>query len=215
MSVAATTTGRIRRPSARLLVVLTVTALFLPPSAARAVPVGGARATVPAGVWPLSPIPTVVHPFDPPDSAYGAGHRGVDLAGALGAPVHAAMAGTVTFAGPLAGRGVVVVDHGDTRTTYEPVTPSVEVGDRVAQGAVLGTLTATQSHCLPAICLHWGWIRNADGVYLDPLGLIGLGRSVRLLPLWPSVPVSRVEAPAPFGVLPYGGWLPLIARLLR
>lgn len=214
MNPAAITAGRIRRPGARLLVVLTVTALLLLPSAARAAAVGGAGAAVPTGGWPLSPAPAVVHVFDPPDSTYGAGHRGVDLAGSVGAPVLAAMGGSVTFAGSLAGRGVVVVDHGDTRTTYEPVAASVSVGDVVAQGAVIGTLTATQSHCLPAICLHWGWIRNADDVYLDPLGLIGLGRSVRLLPLWRSAPAARVAAPAPLAALPYGDWLPLIARLL-
>jgi len=35
----------------------------------------------PVGVWPLVPEPDVVEGFDPPDSPYGAGHRGVDLAG--------------------------------------------------------------------------------------------------------------------------------------
>ncbi|MGZ6099394.1 MAG: murein hydrolase activator EnvC family protein [Myxococcaceae bacterium] len=214
MSAAAITTGRIRRPGVRLLVVLAVAVLLLLPSAARSATVGGAGAAVPTGAWPLSPAPTVEHPFDPPDSAYGSGHRGVDLAGTVGAPVRAAMSGTVTFAGSLAGRGVVVVDHGDTRTTYEPVAATVAVGDAVAQGAVIGTLTGVQSHCLPSICLHWGWIRNADDVYLDPLGLIGLGHSVRLLPLWRAAPAARTGTPSPFAALPYGGWLPLIARLL-
>ena len=41
-----------------------------------------AAATDPVGVWPLQPEPEVVRPFDPPDSPYGAGHRGVDLLGA-------------------------------------------------------------------------------------------------------------------------------------
>ncbi len=62
------------------------------------------------GVWPLDPRPAVVAGFDPPLSAYGAGHRGVDLAGAPGQQVRAAAAGRVTFAGSLAGRGVVVVE---------------------------------------------------------------------------------------------------------
>jgi hypothetical protein len=50
----------------------------------------------------------------------------------------------------------------------------------VAAGAVLGHLTLTGSHCLPAACLHWGLLRGED--YLDPLSLLGLER-VRLLPL--------------------------------
>ena len=79
----------------------------------------------PVGVWPLRPTPEVVAGFDPPDSPYGAGHRGVDLAGSVGQVVHTALAGRVTFAGSIAGRGVVVVDHGPTRTTYEPVTATV------------------------------------------------------------------------------------------
>jgi len=195
LSAITSATGGIRRPGAPLLVVLTAVALLLLPSAARAAAVGGAGATVPTGGWPLSPTPTVVRGFDPPTSTWGAGHRGVDLAGTVGEPVHAALSGTVTFAGPLAGRGVVVVDHGSTRTTYEPVTPGVAVGDEVAAGAVLGTLTIVQSHCLPAACLHWGWIRDADDVYLDPLGLIGLGRPVRLLPLWRAGPAPRIGSP--------------------
>lgn len=139
------------------------------------------------GVWPLQPQHEVVRGFDPPGSPYGAGHRGVDLAGHVGEPVHAALAGTITFAGQLAGRGVVVVDHGSVRTTYEPVAATVHVGQHVAAGAVIGRLTLVQSHCFPAACLHWGLIRDADDVYLDPLTLVGQA-PIRLLPLWRSLP---------------------------
>ncbi|WP_141012913.1 M23 family metallopeptidase [Nocardioides sambongensis] len=139
--------------------------------------------TVPVGVWPLLPTPTVVHDFDPPATAYGAGHRGVDLAGTFGSSVRSALPGTVLFAGSLAGRGVVVVGHGDTRTTYEPVSASVAVGDRVEAGAVIGHLQLALSHCFPRACLHWGWLRGQT--YLDPLLLVGAG-PVRLLPLWPG-----------------------------
>lgn len=134
----------------------------------------------PTGVWPLSPRPAVVSGFDPPDSRYGAGHRGVDLEGRPGQPVLAAAGGTVTFAGSLAGRGVVVVSHGATRTTYEPVRSEVAVGDAVAAGQVIGTLQATAGHCWPATCLHWGLIEGET--YLNPLTLVGAG-PVRLLPL--------------------------------
>ncbi|UDY22632.1 M23 family metallopeptidase [Nocardioides sp. Kera G14] len=148
----------------------------------------------PGGVWPLSPTPSVVHGFDPPSVEWGAGHRGVDLAGSVGQQVHAAVAGTVSFAGSIAGKPVVVVDEGETRTTYEPVVASVAVGDLVAGGAVIGTLAALFSHCSPAACLHWGLIRNSDDVYLDPLTLVG-AVEVRLLPLWRELPADSGPAP--------------------
>ena len=133
-----------------------------------------------AGVWPLQPTPAVVEGFRPPSVPYGAGHRGVDLAGRAGQVVLAAAGGRVTYAGSLAGRGVVVVDHGPTRTTYEPVRATVAVGTVVAAGDPLGRLETAGSHCAPAACLHWGLL-VAD-MYLDPLTLVGAG-PVRLLPL--------------------------------
>jgi murein DD-endopeptidase MepM/ murein hydrolase activator NlpD len=147
---------------------------------------GLAPATDPVGVWPLQPEPAVVRGFEPPSSPYGPGHRGVDLLGEPGRPVGSALAGTVTYAGLLAGRGVVVVNHGATRTTYQPVTAAVAVGQAVAPGELLGVLELSGSHCFPRACLHWGWI--AGQTYLDPLRLVGLG-PVRLLPLWRDEPV--------------------------
>ncbi len=158
----------------------------------------------PVGVWPLRPEPEVVAHFDPPATPYGPGHRGVDLLGRAGQRVHAALAGTVTYAGPLAGRGVVVVSHGDSRTTYEPVAAAVSVGDAVEQGSGIGTLQAFGSHCVPQVCLHWGWLRGET--YLDPLLLVGAG-PVRLLPLWRDEPVTRSAGPGPLR-LPYAFWRP-------
>lgn len=139
------------------------------------------------GVWPLRPRPAVVAPFDPPLTTYGPGHRGVDLAGTPGQEVRVAVDGRVTFAGSLAGRGVVVVSHGSTRTTYEPVHASVRVGTEVVAGDVLGTLESFASHCAPAACLHWGLIEGKT--YLDPLTLVG-GGPVRLLPLYAPGPLA-------------------------
>lgn len=152
------------------------------------------RQTTAVGEWPLRPEPEVVRRFDPPSSPWGRGHRGVDLAGHVGQVVRTALPGRVSYAARLAGRGVVVVDHGDTRTTYEPVVADVEVGQRVAGGERLGRLEAVGSHCPPQACLHWGWIRGED--YLDPLRLVGLG-PVRLLPLAGSArsPTARPGSP--------------------
>lgn len=162
------------------------------------VPAASAEAD-PVGAWPLQPEPRVVRGFDPPAVSWAAGHRGVDLLGRYGQAVGAALPGVVRFAGRLAGRGVVVVGHGDTRTTYEPVTPAVEVGDRVGRGGTLGHLDLAGSHCLPRACLHWGWRR--DDTYLDPLALVG-ARPVRLLPLWRDEPVGLALTPASGAVAP-------------
>jgi murein DD-endopeptidase MepM/ murein hydrolase activator NlpD len=144
-------------------------------SVARApVPVAGYR-------WPLDGVPALVRRFDPPPRPWLAGHRGVDLAAAPGATVRAAGPGTVAFAGTVAGRGVVSVQHADgLRTTYEPVEPSVVAGAAVAAGAAIGVLMAGHAGCPAPACLHWGLRRGET--YLDPLMLLGFGR-VRLLPL--------------------------------
>ena len=188
--------------AALTLALLTLTVLGLPaPATPRPGPTylpspaaPGPSATSSPAVWPLDPQPTVVAGFDPPVSAYGAGHRGVDLAGRPGQPVRAAAAGRVVFAGAVAGRGVVVVDHGATRTTYEPVRADVALGSLVAAGEQVGTLQSAGSHCAPATCLHWGLI--AGETYLDPLTLVS-GRRVRLLPLFSAgAGLTRAGGPA-------------------
>jgi murein DD-endopeptidase MepM/ murein hydrolase activator NlpD len=134
--------------------------------------------------WPLDGAPTVVRRFSPPPEPWLPGHRGVDLSTHPGVIVRSAGDGVVYFAGVVAGRGVVSVEHaGGLRTTYEPVAASVAAGARVDAGWALGTLAAGHPGCPAAACLHWGLRRGV--VYLDPLGLIGPVR-VRLLPLHPS-----------------------------
>lgn len=129
----------------------------------------------------VRPVPGPVrNAFDPPEQAWSSGHRGVDLAAAPGEAVRSALAGRVTFAGPIAGRGVVVVDHGGRRTTYEPVLAWVEVGEPVAAGEVVGIVEPVPGHCFPVTCLHWGLRLGEE--YRDPLTLLGPSR-VRLLPL--------------------------------
>ncbi|GGJ76788.1 hypothetical protein GCM10010123_03510 [Pilimelia anulata] len=133
------------------------------------------------GRWPLDGVVDVARPFDPPPEPWRPGHRGVDLGGRGGAVVRAALAGRVLFAGTVAGRGVVSVAHADgLRTTYEPVTGPPPAGTEVVAGGPLGRLAAGHRGCARPACLHWGLRRERD--YLDPLAVLGLGRS-RLLPL--------------------------------
>ncbi|MBO0870787.1 MAG: M23 family metallopeptidase [Micromonosporaceae bacterium] len=138
-------------------------------------------APAPAFRWPLDGTPQVTRPFQPPPQPWLPGHRGVDLAATPGAVVRAAGAGTVAFAGQVAGVGVVSIDHaGGLRTTYEPVRPLVHAGQQVAASDPIAILLAGHPGCPIAACLHWG-LRRGD-VYLDPLALLGFAR-IRLLPL--------------------------------
>lgn len=137
--------------------------------------------------WPLRPRPQLVHGFEPPPKPWLPGHRGVDLAGSPGQPILSATPGTITYAGQLAGRGVIAVTHGQLRTTYEPVIPSAKVGTSVRPGQQLGHLSAAGSHCSPATCLHWGLLKGKT--YLDPLSLLP-SHPVRLLPLTDTPPTK-------------------------
>ncbi|MFH8570734.1 M23 family metallopeptidase [Streptomyces sp. NPDC017993] len=146
----------------------------------RAWPVDG-----PAGLRP-----TVVRGWEPPPSPWAAGHRGVDLSASAGVPVRAAAPGNVTFAGTVAGRGVLTIElprsgHPPLRTTYEPVRATVRKGTRVRAGQAVAVLQRGPFHCRGP-CLHWGLRRGKD--YLNPLSLLPPsmlhGGHSRLLPIF-------------------------------
>ncbi|MFC9031939.1 murein hydrolase activator EnvC family protein [Streptomyces arboris] len=125
-------------------------------------------------VWPLAGRPTVLRGWEPPATPYGPGHRGVDLAARPGDAVVAAATGRVSFAGRVAGRGVLVIELAGSgapplRTTYEPVRALVKKGDEVVAGQPVGVLEAGPFHCAGG-CLHWG-LRRGEA-YLDPLTLL-------------------------------------------
>ena len=172
----------------RLMLMLTMTAALTGLLAPPPVPAVG-------GAWPVGTRPPIVRGWAPPATEYGAGHRGVDLAAPVGSPVRAVAPGRVSFAGRVAGRGVVTVELSGTgdpplRTTYEPVTASVKEGETVMSGEVVGVLEPATGHCGPASCLHWGLLR--EDTYLDPLSLLPpwlLHRGPsRLLPIPPTGP---------------------------
>lgn len=141
-------------------------------------PVPAASPPAPAAPRPVPPVGDAHHPpavargFDPPHAPWGAGHRGVDLHTATGAQVRSPVSGTVTFAGQVAGRGVVVVTHADgMRSSLEPVAATVPVGTTVTGGEQIATVESSPSgHCRPASCLHWG-VRDGER-YVDPLSLL-------------------------------------------
>lgn len=167
------------------LLLLACTAVLLALGWALFGPARQAEAVDGGFVAPLRAPLTVLQRFNPPANPWLPGNRGVDLAATVGEPVVAAADGVVLYAGLLAGRGVVSVNHGALRSTYEPVDPIVSRGESVRRGEVIGRVSAVADGCgPPGGCLHWGAIR--DGAYIDPLGLLGLlgPRPVRLLPVW-------------------------------
>lgn len=151
-----------------------------------------AAAVTPASVaaedrfdWPMRPRPAVARSFDKPRERWNRGHRGVDLMGSADQRVFAVGPGIVVFAGSLAGRPLVSIQHeGGLRTTYEPITPLVRSGERVNQGSVIGTLQSGHPGCPASTCLHWGALRGPASAadYLDPLGLLA-STPIRLKPL--------------------------------
>lgn len=130
---------------------------------------------------PVGTPVVIVRAFVAPGAPYAPGHRGVDLATVRAAPVLAVATGLVRFAGAVAGRGVIVIEHPDgVRSEYEPVSWMVAVGEPVVRGQPIGRVQGRHGTCAPNRCLHWGARRN--GAYFDPMTLLaGLG-PVRLLP---------------------------------
>lgn len=127
--------------------------------------------------WPTGqPVP-VVEGFAPPTHDWLPGRRGVTLQYPAPSPVYACASGTVTVAGPIAGRGVISIRHdvggGVVWSTYLPVTPSVAVGDRVEKGDVIGVVEGDSP------TLHWG-AKTGRRTYIDPIRMT-LGHP-RLLP---------------------------------
>lgn len=176
----------------------------VPPADAAPAPSPGDSLVRPDAVWPVTgeapaaARPRVERAWEPPATPWGPGHRGVDVHGHAGQWVRAAVGGRVSFAGRVAGRGVLSVellgappDGTPLRTTYQPVRPLVSEGERVTSGEVIGVLEAGGSHCRRG-CLHWGLLRGER--YLDPLSLLPprllSRRPARLLPTL-GVPLPR------------------------
>ncbi len=180
-TTANTVTTAPRLAAALLATALSVGLTTVPTAAAPESPPGAPPGSAPAGNH-LRPVPgTVLAPADIPDQNWLPGHRGVDLDAASGAAVRASAAGTVRFAGVVAGTPTVSVDHGGgLRTTYEPVLAQVRVGEQVGRGQILGELADHAS--LPGTArrdpgLHWGAVLGPPAEdaerYIDPMTLLG------------------------------------------
>ena len=160
-----------RRPYSRYLGSLAVVSLLLlccPPATAYVDPASG------------KPSPArVLRGFEAPEQKWSPGHRGVDMALAVGSPVVAAEDGVIAFVGTVAGKPVVSISHADgVRTTYQPVHGAVKQGQEVREGQVIGRL-GNPVDGYPG--LHWGALIAKD-TYIDPLTLLDMP-VIRLKPL--------------------------------
>jgi murein DD-endopeptidase MepM/ murein hydrolase activator NlpD len=137
-----------------------------------------------AGTWTWPVVGVVIRGFDPPDTPYGSGHRGIDIAAPIGTPVLAAEAGTVTFAGQVGGHLFVTIDHGGgLESTYSWLSERlVSKNDVVAQGEVIALSGQGHTGVLPPH-LHFGVKLN--DVYVDPLEYLAPGSVVGLIRLAP------------------------------
>jgi len=139
--------------------------------------------TVAVWDWPVDAPRHIIRPFIAPASAYGAGHRGIDIGvgggssnggGDLLAPAD----GTVHFAGVVVDRPVLSIDHGGgVLSSYEPVETDLEKGDFVRRGEVIGEIQP--GHCSDP-CVHLGV--RVNRAYVSPLLYLGGLRRSILLP---------------------------------
>jgi murein DD-endopeptidase MepM/ murein hydrolase activator NlpD len=128
--------------------------------------------------WPL--VGEIIHGFEGPATAWAAGHRGIDIQAAPGSEVRSPVPGRVTFVGPVAGRGVIVLRTlDDTDVTLEPIEPAVLLGDVVNSGDTVGFLRGGH---LGTNSLHLG-LRVA-GEYVDPTPYLPLQPRIVVYDSW-------------------------------
>lgn len=99
---------------------------------------------------------------------WGAMHQGIDIGARMGAPIFAAMAGTVSFAGWQGGYGnIVIINHPGGLSTYYAHQSSMAVGAgaSVGQGEVIGFIGSTGDSTGP----HLHFEVRENGVAKDPM----------------------------------------------
>jgi murein DD-endopeptidase MepM/ murein hydrolase activator NlpD len=159
----------------RLALALSALSILLVAVAPVSAPI--ASADSPNWGWPVEPPRVIVRPFIAPESEYGPGHRGIDIASTLGAEIRSPANGVVHFSGMVAGRPVLSIEHdGALISSFEPVISGLAEGTMVRRGDLVGTLGP--GHC-DTVCLHFGV--RLHGRYVSPLNYLGgVARSILL-----------------------------------
>lgn len=128
--------------------------------------------------WPTQGPQLIVRDFQAPHTPWGPGHRGLDLA-AEGTSLFAPTDGVVSFAGPVATRGVLTIRTPEgLLISLEPVEALVVEGEWVTKGQLVAVLQ--EGHCA-TLCLHLGL--REKGEYLSARRELGVLQRAVLLPL--------------------------------
>lgn len=123
--------------------------------------------------------PKIVNSFDNAIDQYSAGHRGVDLNADIGQNILAPDDGIILYKGIIADKPYFTFEtrgYGNIhlKNTFEPAKTSLNIGDKVQKGQIIGTVESYDEpkekvYCLN--CLHWGLIKEPynNRLYIDPL----------------------------------------------
>lgn len=114
--------------------------------------------------------------FRQPETAWGAGHRGVDYLVGDTETLVSPTASVVQFAGLVFGRPVIVLRHaGGLSSEVEPacLVEDIALGQSLQAGQQFGQVcfVSKDGHC-EGVCLHWG-VRTETRGYLSPERFIG------------------------------------------
>lgn len=149
------------------------------------------------GCWTLPVSGVVVDGFREPACRWCAGNRGLEFSTPVGSPVRAAVAGSVSFSGSVAGRDHVVVAFAQSgfserwRVTYAGARSDLVIGDRVEAGDVVAVTTGR---------FHLG-LRVGER-YVDPTRMLLTGH-LRASLIAPGARVPKVSlCPGTAGVFP-------------
>jgi hypothetical protein len=141
---------------------------------------------VPALWMPVSG--SVVRGFDARAGPYGPGHRGIDIAAAVGATVRAPAAGRIVFAGPVAGTTwISLLVAPGVRVTLGPLLDPVRAGGVPSRAPLARVGPGHGPGTGPRAGSGWGATLHlsvrVDDVYVDPLAYLIDRPRPRLAPL--------------------------------
>ncbi len=116
-------------------------------------------------IWPVSGVVTSGFGW-----RWGRMHEGIDIGAGSGAPIRAAAAGTVIYAGWMGGYGnLTIIDHGNgLATAYGHQSALYVGGGSVSQGTVIGAVGSTGNSTGP----HLHFEVRVNGSPVDPLGYL-------------------------------------------